>query len=55
MGILIYSKEVLMEDIVARCGYKCNLCLTYRENIKSKKIKKDKLKFETHQQEDFEL
>ena len=25
-----------MEDIIACCGYKCNLCLAYRDNIKSK-------------------
>lgn len=23
------------KDILGRCGYKCNLCLAYRENIKS--------------------
>jgi hypothetical protein len=23
-----------MSDIIARCGYKCNLCLIYRENLK---------------------
>jgi len=23
-----------MPDIVARCGYKCNLCLIYRDNLK---------------------
>ncbi len=22
-----------MADIIARCGYKCNLCLIYRENL----------------------
>lgn len=25
-----------MEDIIACCGFKCNLCLAYRDNIKSK-------------------
>lgn len=25
----------MAEDIVARCGYRCNLCLAYRENIHS--------------------
>ncbi len=23
-----------MPDIIARCGFKCNLCLIYRENLK---------------------
>lgn len=23
-----------MDDIIARCGFKCNLCLIYRENLK---------------------
>jgi hypothetical protein len=23
------------KDIISRCGYKCNLCLAYRENVKS--------------------
>ena len=31
-----------MGDIVARCGYRCNLCLAYRDNAKSKQ---DKEKF----------
>lgn len=31
-----------MEDTIARCGYKCNLCLAYRNNIKSKQ---DRAKF----------
>ncbi len=29
-----------MKDIVARCGFRCNLCLAYRDNIKSKKDQK---------------
>ncbi len=29
-----------MSDIVARCGYRCNLCLAYRDNIKSSQDQK---------------
>jgi hypothetical protein len=28
------------KDIIGRCGYKCNLCLAYRENIKSEADRK---------------
>jgi len=27
-----------MKDIVTRCGYRCNLCLAYKENIKDKSV-----------------
>lgn len=26
-----------MSDIIARCGFKCNLCLIYKDNLKSDK------------------
>ena len=26
-----------MSDIIARCGFKCNLCLIYRDNLKKDK------------------
>ncbi|MBA7677467.1 hypothetical protein ES703_85725 [subsurface metagenome] len=31
-----------MGDIIARCGYRCNLCLAYKDNIKSEQ---DRRKF----------
>ena len=31
-----------MSDIVARCGYKCNLCLIYRDNLKKDEQNKQK-------------
>ena len=31
-----------MKDIITYCGYRCNLCLAYKDNVKSEK---DKQKF----------
>ena len=33
-----------MTDIIARCGFKCNLCLIYRENLKKDEQNRQKFR-----------
>ena len=33
-----------MSDIIARCGFKCNLCLIYRDNLKKDKQNRQKFR-----------
>jgi hypothetical protein len=33
-----------MSDIIARCGFKCNLCLIYRENLKKDENNRQKFR-----------
>ena len=33
-----------MSDIIARCGFKCNLCLIYRDNLKKDKRNRQKFR-----------
>ena len=33
-----------MADVIARCGFKCNLCLIYRENLKKDKQNRQKFR-----------